>query len=135
MTSKRVLWLRLFRDFYNIVAQCESAEDDVLFSEIGWFSKVRVTKWVLDNDKFWPGNRIQAPEAPPLTIKIEPEDIPQDPEDSDEPVLRRSTRNRVQRQLFSPTNKGKYHKTIGFAESEGESRSDDPQDETPILTR
>ena len=63
---------------------------------------------------------IQAPEAPPLTIKIEPEDIPQDPEDSDGPVLRRSTRNRVQRQLFSSTNKGQYHKVVGFAESGGD---------------
>ena len=77
---------------------------------------------------------IPAPEAPPLTIKIEPEDIPQDPEDSDEPVLRRSTWNRMQRQLFSPTNKGQYHKAVGFAESGGGSRSDNSQDETPILT-
>ena len=89
---------------------------------------------VIDDD----GDGIQvdvpAPEAPPLSIKTEHEDIPQDPEESDEPALRRSTRNRVQRQLFSPTNKGKYHKAVGFAESGGESRSDDPQDKTPILT-
>ena len=38
---------------------------------------------------------IPAPEAPPLSIKIEHEDIPQDPEESDAPALRRSTRNRV----------------------------------------
>ena len=57
---------------------------------------------VMDDD----GDEIQvdipAPEAPPLSIKIEHEDIPQDPEESDEPALRRSTRNRVQRQMFSP---------------------------------
>ena len=38
---------------------------------------------------------IPAPEAPPLSIKMEHEDIPQDPEESDEPAPRRSTRNRV----------------------------------------
>ena len=32
----------------------------------------------------------EAPEAPPLSIKIEHEDIPQDPEESVEPALRRS---------------------------------------------
>ena len=89
---------------------------------------------VIDDD----GNEIQvdipAPEAPPLSIQIEHEDIPQDPEESEVPALRRSTRNRVQRQLFSPRNKGPYHKAVGFAESGGESRSCDPQDKTPILT-
>ena len=88
---------------------------------------------LIDDD----GNEIQvdisAPEAPLLSIKIEHKDISQDPEESDEPALRRSTWNRVQRQLFSPTNKGPYHKVVGFDESEGESRSDTPQDETPIL--
>ena len=39
---------------------------------------------------------IPAPEAPPLSIKVEQEDIPQDPE-SEAPILRRSARNRVQR--------------------------------------
>ena len=56
-------------------------------------------------------------EAPPMSIKIEYEDIPQDPEESDGPVLRRGTRNRVQRQLFSPAMKGPYHKAVGFIES------------------
>ena len=88
---------------------------------------------VIDDD----GNEVQievpAPEAPPLSIKIEHEDIPQDPEESDALALRRSTRNRVQRQPFSPRTKGPYHKAVGFAESGGgESRSGDPQDETPI---
>ena len=46
---------------------------------------------------------VPSPEAPPLSIKIEHKDIPQDLEESDEPVPRRRTRNRVQRQLFSPT--------------------------------
>ena len=50
---------------------------------------------VIDDD----GDEIQvdvpAPEAPPLSIKIEHKDIPQDPEESDEPALGRSTRNRV----------------------------------------
>ena len=81
---------------------------------------------VIDDD----GNEIQvdipAPEAPPLSTKIEHEDTPQDPEESDETALRRSTRNRVQRQLFSPRNKGPYHKAVGFAESGGEIRSGDP---------
>ena len=40
----------------------------------------------------------------------------------------------MQRQLFSPKNKGPYHKAMGFAELGGRSRSGDPQDETPILT-
>ena len=74
---------------------------------------------VIDDDGDETHVDIQAPEAPPLLIKTEHEDIHQDPEDSDEPVLRRSTGNRVQRQLFSPTNKGKYHKAVGFAESGG----------------
>ena len=77
---------------------------------------------------------IPAPEAPPLSIKIEHEDIPQDPEESDAPAPRRSTRNRVQRQPFSPRNNGPHHKAMGFAESGRVSRSGDPQDETPILT-
>ena len=46
---------------------------------------------VIDDD----GDEIQvdipAPEALPLSIKIEHEDIPQDPEESDAPALRRST--------------------------------------------
>ena len=46
------------------------------------------------------------PEAPPLSIKVEQEDIPQDPEESEASTLRRSTRNRVQRQPFSPRTKG-----------------------------
>ena len=87
---------------------------------------------VIDDD----GNEVQvdipAPAAPPLSIKIEHEDTPQDPEESDEPALRRGTRNRVQRQLFSLTTKGPYHKAVGFAESGEESRSGDPHSETPI---
>ena len=46
---------------------------------------------------------VPAQEAPPLLIKIEHEDIPQDPEEPDEPVLKRRTRNKVKRQLFSPS--------------------------------
>ena len=69
---------------------------------------------------------VPAPEAPPLSIKIEHEDIPQDPKESDGPVLRRGTRNRVQRQLFSPTTKGPYHKAAGFIEPGESSRSDVP---------
>ena len=49
-------------------------------------------------------------------------------------IFRRSTRNLVQRQLFSPTNKGPYHKAEVFAESEEKSKSGNPQDEIPILT-
>ena len=60
---------------------------------------------------------VPAPEAPPLLIKINHEDIPQDSEEPAWPVLRRSTWNRVQRQPFSPTTKGLYHKAVGFAES------------------
>ena len=52
---------------------------------------------VIDDD----GDEIQvnvpAPEALPLSIKIEHEDIPQDPEESDENALTKSTQNRVQR--------------------------------------
>ena len=88
---------------------------------------------VIDDDGDETQVDIQTPEAPPLSIKIEHEDIPQDPEESDEPALRRSTRNRVQRQVFSSTTKGPYHKAVGFAESGGESRSGDPHSETPIL--
>ena len=77
---------------------------------------------------------VQAPEARPLSIKIEHEDIPQDPEESDASSLRWSTRNRVQRQLFSPKTKGPYHKAVGFAEPGWESRSGDFKDETPVLT-
>ena len=61
---------------------------------------------------------IPPPEAPSLSIKMEQEDIPQDSE-TEEPTLRRSTRNRVQRQLFPPRTKGQYHKAVGFAESGG----------------
>ena len=72
---------------------------------------------VIDDD----GDEIQvdipAPEAPPLSIKIEHEDIPQDPKESDEPALRRGTQNRVQRQLFSPTTKRPYDKAVSFVES------------------
>ena len=43
---------------------------------------------VIDDD----GDKVQvevpAPEAPSLPIKVEHEDIPQDPEESDEPALR-----------------------------------------------
>ena len=78
---------------------------------------------VIDDD----GDEVEvdmpAPEAPPLSIKIEHEDIPQDPEESDASALRRSTWNRVQRQLFSPRTKGPYHKAVGFAERGGETRS------------
>ena len=70
---------------------------------------------------------IPAPEALPLSIKIEQEDIPQDPE-SEAPALKRSTRNRVQRQPFSPRTKDQYHKAVGFTESGGKSRSVDHQD-------
>ena len=47
---------------------------------------------------------VPAPNAPPLLIKLEHEDIPRDSEEPAGPaVLRRSTRNRVvQRQPFSP---------------------------------
>ena len=71
---------------------------------------------VIDDD----GDEVQvdvpAPEAPPLSIKVEHEDIPQDSEELDGPVFRRGTRSRVQRQLFSPTTKGSYHKAVGFIE-------------------
>ena len=40
----------------------------------------------------------------------------------------------MQRQLFSLTTKGPYHKAVGFAEPGEGSRSDVSQDETPILT-
>ena len=70
---------------------------------------------------------------PSLSVKVKHEVFPQDPEESDGPALRRGTRNRVQRQLFSPTTKGPYHKAVGFTESGEESRSDDPHSETPIL--
>ena len=64
---------------------------------------------------------IPAPEVPPLSIKIEHEDIPQDPEEPDAHPLRRSARNRVQRQSFFPTcrTKEQYHKAVGFAEMGG----------------
>ena len=89
---------------------------------------------VIDDDGDEVQVEVPAPEAPPLSIKIEPKDIPQDPKESDGPVLRRGTRNRVQRQLFSPTTKGPYHKAVGFIESGESSRSAAPQVETPILT-
>ena len=63
---------------------------------------------VIDDDGDETRVDIPAPEAPPLSTKIEYKDIPQDPEESEEPALRRSTRNRVQRQLFSPRCKGPY---------------------------
>ena len=62
---------------------------------------------------------IPTPEIPPLTIKVEHEDIPQDSE-AGTPELRRSTRNRVQMQLFSPRTKGKYHKGCGLRGVGGE---------------
>ena len=89
---------------------------------------------VIDDDGDEVKVDIPARETPSLSIKIEHEDIPQDPEESDATALRRSTRNRVQRQPFSPRTKGPYHKAVGFAESGRGSRSGDPQDETPILT-
>ena len=75
---------------------------------------------------------IPAPEAPSLSIKVEQEDLPQDSEEPGGHTLRRSTRSRVQRQLFSPRTKGQYHKAVGFVEPGGESRSVDHQDETLI---
>ena len=97
--------------------------------------EVRADDVIVINDE---GDEVQvdipAPEAPPLSIKIEHKDIPQDPEEPEAPLLRRSTRNRVQRQPFSPRTKVQYHKTVGFAESGGESRSVDHQDEKSILS-
>ena len=61
---------------------------------------------VIDDDGDEVQVEVPALEAPPLSIKIEHKDIPQDPEESDGPVLRRGTWNKVQRQLFSPTTKG-----------------------------
>ena len=52
---------------------------------------------VIDDDGDEVEVDIPAPEASPLSIKIEHEDIPQDLEESDAPTPRRSTRNRVQR--------------------------------------
>ena len=52
---------------------------------------------VIDDDDNEVQVEVAAPEAPPLSIKIEHEDIPQDPEESEAPTLRRSTQNRVQR--------------------------------------
>ena len=75
---------------------------------------------------------VPAPKAPPLSIKIEHKDIPQDSEKPAEPIFRRSTRNRAQRQPFSPTTKGQHHKAVGFADSGESSRSDAPQDEKPF---
>ena len=76
---------------------------------------------------------VPAPEAPPLSIKVEREHIPQDPE-SEAPTLRRSMRNRVQRQPFRPRTKGQYHKAVGFAESGEKSRSVNHQDQESILS-
>ena len=70
---------------------------------------------VIDGDDDEVQVKVPTQETPPLPIKIEHEDIPQDPEESDEPALRRGTLNRVQRQLFSPTTKGPCHKAVGFA--------------------
>ena len=73
---------------------------------------------------------------PPLsiTIEVEPEDVPQESElGPDAP--RRSTRTRVQRQLFSPQNKGKYHKAVGFSEAGGESVTGAPKFDDSILTQ
>ena len=87
---------------------------------------------VIDDD----GDEIQvdipAPEAPSLSIKIEHKDIPQYSEKPVGPIFRRSTRNRAQRQPFSPTTKGQHHKAVGFADSGESSRSDAPQDEKPF---
>ena len=90
---------------------------------------------VIDDDDDEVEVDVTAPEAPPLSIKIEHEDIPQEPEESDAPTLRRSTRNRMQRQPFSPRTKGQYHKAVGFAESGGDSRSGDSRDEIPVATK
>ena len=73
---------------------------------------------VIDDD----GDEIQVavptPEAPPLPIKVEHEDIPQDSDESDHrPVPRGSTRTKVQRRLFSSTTKGPYHKVVGSTET------------------
>ena len=50
---------------------------------------------VIDNDGDEVQVEVPAPETPPLSIKIEHEDIPQDSEEPAEPALRRSTRTRV----------------------------------------
>ena len=63
---------------------------------------------VIDDDGEETRVDIPAPEAPPLSIKIEHKDISQESEEPTGPVLRRSTRNRVQKQPFSPTTKGRY---------------------------
>ena len=87
---------------------------------------------IIDDD----GNEVQvevpAPEVPPLLIKIEHKDIPKDPEEPTGPVLKRSTRNRAQRQPFSPTVKGPYHKAVGFAESGESFRSAAPHGEVQL---
>ena len=41
----------------------------------------------------------------------------------------------MQRQSFSPRTKGQYHKAVGFAKSGGEIRSEDSEDETPVVTK
>ena len=58
---------------------------------------------VIDGDGNAGQVEVPAPEFPPLSIKIEHEDISQDSKEPAGPVIRRRTRNRVQRQPFSPT--------------------------------
>ena len=70
---------------------------------------------VIDDDGDEVQVEVPAPEAPPLSIKIEHEDIPQDSEEPDGPVLRRGTRT-GRRDSYSLlcTTKGPYHKVVGF---------------------
>ena len=69
---------------------------------------------VIDDDD----NTVQGfPEAPLVSIKIEPEDIPLKPESEPE-ELGRGQRKKIQRVPILPRMKRQHHKAVGFVQSE-----------------
>lgn len=71
--------------------------------------------------------------GPPLTIKVEPEDILTEPEPEPE-VLCRGRRKRVHMVQLLPRMKGNYHKAVGFFQAEEDSGSNATNSEETILT-
>ena len=66
-----------------------------------------------DNDGDEVQVEVPAPEAPPLSIKIEHEDIPQDSEEPDGPVLRRDTRTGCRDRYSLLPRKGHITRPLG----------------------
>ena len=74
---------------------------------------------------------------PPMTIKVEVEDIPEAADEESEPTseaLGWEQRKRVKRVPLSPRWKGQHHKAVGFVQAEEDSGSTATNSEDLILT-